>query len=338
MPHRTISFPRHAASYPELRSRRAWSSVRTAPLAALVPVIFAAGCLLAADPVGAQPRDGISIAPGPASVRKLVPVEDIEQQAAQEYEQVKQEAIAQRTLLPDSHPQVIRLRAIGRRILPETGRWNDRARQWQWEINLIQSKQVNAFCMPGGKIAVYTGLLDQLKLSDAEVAMVVGHEIAHALQEHARERAAKAEVTNLGANVISQLFGFGNLGNMALGASAHLLTLKFSRSDETEADLVGMDIAARAGYDPRAAVTLWQKMGTVAQKSSGNSASFLSTHPSGRSRIADLEKHMPEVLPLYARTVSTPVEKLPAYRPNMANLGGAPVDSGDEDRGKPLKR
>jgi len=192
--------------------------------------------------------------------------------------------------------------------------------------------------MPGGKIAFYSGLLDQLKLTDDEVAMVMGHEIAHALQEHARERAAKSEITNLGANVISQLFGFGNLGNMALGTGAQLLTLRFSRSDETEADLVGMDIAARAGYDPRAAVSLWQKMGAVSQSSAQSGSEFLSTHPSGRTRIAELEKHLPEVLPLYARAIDSSVGKLPPYRANMANLSGAPVDSGDDDRQKPLKK
>lgn len=278
--------------------------------------------------------DGVRIERGGSAVRKIVPAEVIEQQALQEYDQLKQEAVSKRVLVADNNPQLIRLRAIAKRLLPETGRWNDRARQWEWEVNLIRSKQVNAFCMPGGKIAFYTGLLDQLKLTDDEIAMVMGHEIAHALQEHARERAAKSEITNLGANVVSQLFGFGNLGNMALGAGAQLLSLKFSRSDETEADLIGMDIAARAGYDPRAAVTLWQKMGTVSQ----SGAEFLSTHPSGRSRIADLEKHLPEVLPLYAHARNTTVDRLPPYRPNMTNLAGAPVDSGDDDRERPLRK
>ncbi|WP_011296382.1 M48 family metallopeptidase [Cupriavidus necator] len=279
-------------------------------------------------------EDGIRLQRGGSAVKNIVPVEVIEQQAAQEYEQIKQEAIAKHALAGDSNAQLQRLRAIGKRLLPETTRWNERARQWQWEINLIGSKQVNAFCMPGGKIAFYTGLLEQLKLTDDEIAMAMGHEIAHALQEHARERAAKSEITNLGANVVSQLFGFGNLGNMALGTGAHLLTLRFSRADESEADLIGMDIAARAGYDPRAAVTLWQKMAKVTQ----SGADFLSTHPSGRTRIADLEKHMPEVLPLYARAINTTVDRLPPYRANMANLGDAPVDAGDDDRQRPLKR
>ncbi len=299
-------------------------------LAVAVALVVAGGVAL---PAGAQ-EDGIRIERGGSAVRKIVPVEVIEQQAAQEYDQIKQDAANKGELAPANNPQLIRLRAIAKRLMPETARWNERARQWSWEVNLIRSKQVNAFCMPGGKIAFYSGLLDQLKLTDDEVAMVMGHEIAHALQEHARERAAKAEITNLGANVVSQLFGFGNLGNMALGTGAQLLSLKFSRSDETEADLIGMDIAARAGYDPRAAVTLWQKMATVSQ----SGAEFLSTHPSGGSRIAQLEKHLPEVLPLYARARNTTVDKLPPYRPNMSNLAGAPVDSGDDDPKQPLKK
>ncbi|BDB22838.1 M48 family metallopeptidase [Cupriavidus sp. P-10] len=304
----------------------------------LARALALAAALLVWSGVPAQAQEaepgGIKIQRGGSAVRNIVPAEAIEQQAAQEYEQLKQEAIAKRALASDDNPQLRRLRAIGKRLLPQTVRWNERARNWPWEINLIGSKQVNAFCMPGGKIAIYTGLLDQLKLTDDEIAMVMGHEIAHALQEHARERAAKSEITNLGANVISQLFGFGNLGNMALGTGAHLLTLRFSRADETEADLIGMDIAARAGFDPRAAVSLWQKMGKMSQ----SGTEFLSTHPSGRSRIADLEKHMPEVLPLYARAINTSVDRLPPYRANMAGLGDAPVDAGDDDRSKPLKR
>ncbi|RZT38604.1 M48 family metallopeptidase [Cupriavidus agavae] len=284
--------------------------------------------------VVAAPDDGVRVARNDSRVRMIVPMEVIDQQAAREYEQVKQEAIAKKTLLGDDDPQVQRLREIGIRLLPQTVLWNPRAGRWPWEINVIRANQVNAFCMPGGKMAVYTGLLDDLKLTDDEVAMVMGHEIAHALEEHARQRAAQAEISNLGANVVSQLTGFGNLGNMDIGANAKMLSLRFSRREETEADLIGMDIAARAGYDPRAAITLWRKMGTVL--AAGDE--FTSTHPSGRSRIAVLEAHMKEVLPLYAAAISMPMEKLPAHRPNMANLGGAPVDAGDEDQQSPLKK
>jgi predicted Zn-dependent protease len=152
--------------------------------------------------------------------------------------------------------------------------------------------------MPGGKIAFYSGILDQLKLTDDEVAMVMGHEVAHALREHARERMGKNAATGIGANLLSQAFGLGNLGSQAMGMGAQLLTLKFGREDESEADLVGMELAARAGYNPRAGVSLWTKMG---QASKGAPPQFLSTHPSGPSRIADIERNLPKVTPLYER-------------------------------------
>lgn len=233
-----------------------------------------------------------------SSFTNLVPARQVEQGAGQQYEQLKQQARQQRALGPDDHPQVLRLRAIAKRMMPFTSRWNERAKGWQWEVNLIGSKQINAFCMPGGKIAFFTGIIDTLKLTDDEVAVVMGHEIAHALREHARERMGKQQATNLGANLASQLLGLGNLGNMALGAGVNLLTLKFSRDDETEADLVGLELTARAGYNPSAGVTLWQKMQQAAK---GAPPQWMSTHPASDSRIREIEAHLPQVMPLYER-------------------------------------
>ncbi len=277
---------------------------------------------------------GVSVELRKSRIREIVPSDMIEQQAAREYEQIKQEAIVRHALAADNDPQLQRLRAIGKRLLPETLRWNPAAAKWQWEINLIHSNQINAFCMPGGKVAFYSGLIDKLRLTDDEIAMVMGHEISHALEEHARQRAAQAEVTNLGANVMSQLTGFGNLGNMDIGNSARLITLKFSRLEETEADLIGLDMASRAGYDPRASITLWRKMGTMLDPGE----EMLSTHPSGRSRIAVLERHMKEALRLYANAKDMPMEMLPEHQTNMTNLGDAPVDEGDDDRMHPLRK
>ncbi|HSI56907.1 MAG TPA: M48 family metallopeptidase [Ideonella sp.] len=234
---------------------------------------------------------------------KLVSADDVEQAAKQQYTQMKSEAGSQRALAPDNHPQVIRLRAIAQRIIPFTPAWNKRAASWRWEINLFGSKELNAFCMPGGKIAFYYGILQRLQLSDDEVAMIMGHEMAHALREHARERMGKTAATRLGAGVLSSLFGLGNLGDAALNMGGQLLTLKFSREDESEADLVGLDLAARAGYQPRAGVTLWQKM---IKASEGAPPQFLSTHPSGPSRIKDIEGTLPKVEPLYARAPKPP--------------------------------
>ncbi|MDR7152572.1 Zn-dependent protease with chaperone function [Hydrogenophaga palleronii] len=231
-----------------------------------------------------------------SSLRKLVPAEELEAAASQQYVQVMQEAQGKQVLLPTSHPQVQRLQTIARRIIPHTPAWNPRASEWKWAVNLIQSDQVNAFCMPGGKIAFYTGILDKLQLTDDETAMIMGHEMAHALREHARERVAKSGATNLGLRLGAQLLGLGDLGDLAAGMGAQLLTLRFSREDESEADLVGLELAARAAYQPRASVSLWQKMSTVG---GGAGIGFLSTHPSGPNRIRQLEANLPKVQGLY---------------------------------------
>ena len=233
-----------------------------------------------------------------SSLRKLVPAERLEAAAGEQYAQMLAEAKAQRALAPDNHPQLLRLRAMASKLIPFTLPWNDRARQWRWEVNLIGSQQINAFCMPGGKIAFYTGILDQLKLTDDEAAMIMGHEMAHALREHARERIAKTQGTNLALRLGSQLLGLGDLGQAAAGLGGQLLTLQFSRSDESDADLVGLELAARAGFNPAAAVSLWQKMGNATGSAQGGLA-FLSTHPSGPNRIRDLQANVPKVQGLY---------------------------------------
>ena len=242
-------------------------------------------------------REGVEVGKNSAFA-KLVPASQVEQAATAQYQQLRQQASAKNALAPDSDPQVVRLRAIAQKIIPFSYEWNPRAKDWKWEVNLFKSDQINAFCMPGGKIAFYTGILDQLKLTDDEVAMIMGHEVAHALREHARERMGKNAATGIGANVLSQAFGLGNLGSQAMGMGAQLLSLKFGREDESEADLVGMELAARAGYDPRAGVSLWKKMGAA---SKGAPPQFLSTHPTGPTRIADIEKNLVKVLPLYQR-------------------------------------
>jgi len=232
----------------------------------------------------------------------LVPAGDVERGAAQQFDDLKRQAREKRALAPDNHPQLRRLRAIAAKMLPFATQWNERAKDWKWEVILIGSNQINAFCMPGGKIAFYTGIIDTLKLTDDEIAAVMGHEIAHALREHARERMGKQTATSLGANLASRLLGLGDLGNMALGAGVNLLSLKFSRDDETEADAVGLELAARAGYNPSAGITLWRKM---QEASKGAPPQWLSTHPAGESRIREIENRLPQVMPLYERAKST---------------------------------
>ena len=266
------------------------------------------------------PKEGVSVGKT-SSMAKLVPAEQVERGAAQQYQQMKQQAAQQRALGPDNHPQVIRLRTIAQKMLPFTPKWSERAKLWQWEVILINSKQINAFCMPGGKIAFYSGILDTLKMTDDEVAAVMGHEIAHALREHARARMGKQAATSVGVNIASQVLGLGNLGHAALGASANLLTLKFSRDDETDADLVGLELMARAGYDPRAGVTLWQKMQAA---SKGAPPQWMSTHPSSDSRIKEIQNHLADVMPLYERAKKA--QAAGAKSPGPA-AGGAPAQA-----------
>ncbi|KAB2888353.1 MAG: M48 family metallopeptidase [Burkholderiaceae bacterium] len=255
------------------------------------------GFLLAAGAAMAAPALAQVDVGGASGMRKLVPAETLETSATQQYSQMLAQARAKGALAPEGNPQLQRLHAIARRLIPYAGQWNDRARQWRWEVNLIGSKQINAFCMPGGKIAFYTGILDQLKLTDDETAMVMGHEMAHALREHARSRLAKSQATSIGLSLGAQLLGLGDLGNAAANLGTQLLTLKFSRTDETDADLVGLELAARAGYDPEAAVNLWRKMGQATGGKDG--LAFLSTHPSGPERIRELEQNVPKVQGLY---------------------------------------
>ncbi len=257
----------------------------------------------AALPVWAQQKattdDGVRRDVGKESkFTKLVPAEQVEAAAQKQYAQMLTQAQQQRALAPDNHPQVVRLRYIAQRLIPATEGWNARAKEWKWEVNLLGSKELNAFCMPGGKIAFFFGILQQLQLSDDEVATIMGHEMAHALREHARERMGKTAATRLGAGALSALLGLGNVGDAALNMGAQLLTLRFSREDESEADIVGMDIAARGGYDPAAGVTLWQKMMAAAK---GAPPQFMSTHPAGATRIKDIEGKLGKVQPIYAR-------------------------------------
>jgi predicted Zn-dependent protease len=240
---------------------------------------------------------------------QLVPAEQVEGEAAQQYLQLTREYGAKRALAPPGHPQVLRLRAIAQRLIPYAPNWNERARQWRWEINLLASNELNAFCMPGGKIAFYVGILKQLQLDDDEVAAIMGHEMAHALREHARARIGKGYATRGAVEIGSALLGLGQLGRMAAGGVGQLLNLKFSRDDETEADVVGLDLAARAGYDPAAGVSLWHKMLAV---SKGAPPQWMSTHPASDTRIREIQAKLPKVQPLYDKAAK-PVQRYAPY-------------------------
>lgn len=259
-----------------------------------VQLAAASTALAVAAPVAAQVDVGKA-----SALRKLVPAGQLEAAADQQYKHMLDEARANKALAPGNHPQLQALRETAQKLIPFAAPWNDRAKSWRWEVNLIGSKQINAFCMPGGKIAFYTGILDTLKLSTDEAAMIMGHEMAHALREHARERLAKSQATSMGLSIGARLLGLGDLGDVAANLGTQLLSLKFSRDDETEADLVGLELAARGAYDPQAGVTLWQKMGKASGGSGGPGLNFLSTHPSGPDRIEALQTNVPKVMDLY---------------------------------------
>jgi predicted Zn-dependent protease len=231
--------------------------------------------------------------------RMAISSQEIDQQAAQQYAQVMAEARA-KGLLNTNPSHVARVRAIAQRMIPQTAAFRADAPKWGWEANVLSSAEVNAWCMPGGKVAVYSGLIEQLNASDDELAAVMGHEIAHALREHARERASEQSLAGTAIAIGAAVLGVGE-GGQQLGEYAYmgLRGLPNSRAHETEADRVGVELAARAGYDPRAAVTLWQKMG---QLGGGAPIKFLSTHPSQEDRLRDLTAYSQRVVPLYEQS------------------------------------
>ena len=249
--------------------------------------------------VFSQTKEGVDVQ---KSRLPMLPASMVERGAGQQYAQLMR-AAAQRKLLNNDEVQVERLRRIARELIPHAARFNKDAQKWQWEVNLISSKAVNAFCMPGGKIAFFSGILDGLQLTDDEVAAVMGHEIAHALLEHGRARITAEYAKALGVTVVAVIFNLGSISTEVLArASSVALSLPYARKQETDADLAGLELAARAGHDPRAALAVWQKMSKYAQTvGRGQPPQFLSTHPSNENRIKQIEANLPKVLPLYQR-------------------------------------
>lgn len=254
--------------------------------------------LLAASPAMAQAKqEGVEVH---RSRLLLLPASTVERSASQQYGQLLQ-AAAQRGLLNRDPAQTERLRRIARELIPHAARFNPEAQKWRWEVNLISSKTVNAFCMPGGKIAFFTGILDALQLTDDEIATIMGHEIGHALLEHGRARMSEQVLKNLGISVAAAVLNLGQVSTEVLAQAANVaVSLPYARKQESDADLVGLELAARAGRDPRAAVAVWQKMTRLAQAAGrGQPPAFLSTHPSNEARVREIEANLPRVLPLY---------------------------------------
>nr|WP_256988332.1 M48 family metallopeptidase [Bordetella genomosp. 9] len=226
----------------------------------------------------------------------LVSSQDLQQEADKQYATILAQA-KQKNLLDVDAQQVARVRTIAQRLIAQVGVFRPDAASWGWEVHVISSDEINAWCMPGGKIAVYTGLLNQIKPTDDELAAVMGHEISHALREHARERVSQQMATSVGLSVLSVVTGSTAVSDLGGKLSDVMFTLPNSRTHEAEADRMGVELAARAGYDPSAAISLWRKM---AQASQGKEQpEILSTHPSAESRIADLQTASQQVMPLY---------------------------------------
>ncbi|UTH75788.1 M48 family metallopeptidase [Chromobacterium sp. IIBBL 290-4] len=226
----------------------------------------------------------------------LLSSQEVEQMSAKSYAQQLGQARAKGQLNTDAE-LTMRVRRISQRLIAQTPTFRPDARNWRWEVNVLRTDDMNAYAMAGGKIMVYSGLVNGLKLSDAELAAVIGHEISHALREHTRENMSQAYAQQLGLSLVGALAGL-SADQMQLASMVTDVTLNkpHSRTMESEADIMGLELMARAGYDPNAAVNVWKKMQSAGN---GGGPEFLSTHPSGPTRIRDLQARIPQVWPLY---------------------------------------
>ncbi|MSQ18670.1 MAG: M48 family peptidase [Betaproteobacteria bacterium] len=226
----------------------------------------------------------------------LLSAEQMDQGAGQAYQKIIAEARAKGTL--DRDPaQTQRVQRIAARIIQVTNAFRTDAPSWKWEVHVLTSDQINAWCMPGGKIALYSGIIEKLQLTDDEIAAIMGHEIAHALREHGRERASSAVNQAIAVRIIGGLLGVGDVGQtLADKVLTATIGSRNSREQETESDRIGVELAARAGFHSRAAVQLWQKM---AKAGGAGGPVWLSTHPAAETRIRDLEAYSVKVMALY---------------------------------------
>lgn len=269
--------------------QKVWQFKKTA-LASLVAaslVLPMAGCgsTTGAGAVGANRKQLL-----------LVSSDEVMNLASKSYQQTLSQA-RQKGVLDVNASQLARLKRIANHLIPQTSVYRTDATKWQWEVHIIQAETMNAYVMPGGKIVFYSGIIDNLKLMDAEIAAIMGHEMAHALREHSREKLSRSMATGGVISIASAAFGLSaGQAQVAQLAEDVGLSLPHSRTQESEADKIGLELMARAGYNPNAAVSLWQKM----QAKSGSSGpQFLSTHPSSSNRIKQIQDLLPAVMPLY---------------------------------------
>ncbi|WP_353439820.1 M48 family metallopeptidase [Polynucleobacter sp. UK-FUSCHL-C3] len=256
--------------------------------------VLASACLLVACANTSRP----GVVGVERSQFMMISASQIDRISASSFEQ-QAKAAQKKNILITSGPQYERLKTIANRLIPQTAVFRDDTHSWNWGLQLIDSPMVNATCAPGGRITFYTGIINKLNLTDDEIAAIMGHEIAHAVREHGREQVSQALAQNVITNVALATAGAGSAQSIdaANQIMQYVLVLPNSRQNEKEADAIGLEIAARGGYDPRAAITLWEKM---SKESKGkNPPEFLSTHPSNENRIKELSALMPRVMPLY---------------------------------------
>ena len=257
------------------------------------------GLCLAAALAGCQSVE--TTEPGVVGVdrqqRMAVSSDEVNASAEKEYAQMMAEA-KQKNALDRDPAQVERVKRIVGRLIPQTAVFRPDAPKWPWEVHVITLDEINAWCMPHGKIAVYTGLLQKIQPTDDELAAVLGHEMGHALREHTREQISQQMGTQTLLGIAGALFGLGDTAQSLGNAVANVtIALPKSRTDETEADRIGVELAARAGFDPHGAISLWEKMEKLA---GSQPPQWLSTHPSNETRLADLKQYAEKVMPLYA--------------------------------------
>tara|TARA_R110002049_G_scaffold111854_7_gene261191 strand:+ start:3423 stop:4235 length:813 start_codon:yes stop_codon:yes gene_type:complete len=233
----------------------------------------------------------------------MLPSGSVDAMSGQAYNETLEKAKTEKTLNTDA-AMLKRVTTISNKLIAQVGIFRSDAPKWAWEVNVEKNDQLNAYCMPGGKIMVYSGLVEKIDATDDELAAVIGHEIAHALREHGRERMSQAYVQQYGIQALAALAGDGITGALAtqgaqLGTQL-FFSLPNSREQEREADRIGLELAARAGYNPNAAVTLWQKM---TAENPAAPPEFLSTHPASQNRINDLQALAPKVMPLYEAAI-----------------------------------
>ena len=231
----------------------------------------------------------------------LVSSQAVESAAAESYQLLVDEGRQKRTLNADMS-QYERVRGIADRLIAQTAVFRADAPQWSWDVNVFSDDSINAACMAGGKIIVFTGIIEKLDLTDAELAAVLGHEIAHALREHSREKVSSAYAQQFLIAGIGFATGIGSVSLQLVNLVSRVtFTLPNSRQMETEADHIGLELMARAGYDPNAAVTFFEKL---APESGSGGPAVLSTHPQNAARAADLRANIARVMPLYLAATS----------------------------------